>query len=448
MRITVYIALFAWPAVSLALFSLMRPRRAAIASVILGWLFLPVANYRFPGIIDYTKTVATSLCPLLGVLVFDLRKLLQFRPNWKDIPMAVFCLCPFASSLTNDLGVSDGMSTVFYKTMSWGVPYLLGRLYCSDLLGMFELAVGIFLGGLLYVPLCLFEIRMSPTLHLWLYGFHQHSFFQTFRFGGWRPTVFMFHGLMVGMWMAMASLVGIWLWMSRSVRTLWRIPMPWLVGALLVTTVMCKSLGSLALLAIGLAAMLIMRTEWGRASVLLLLVIPPLYYAFRIPKVWSGEGLTDVSGMISEERQGSLQFRLENEDILVEKATRKPLFGWGTWGRARPLSTQTITDGLWIIELGDEGYVGLCSMAAVYAASLIGLIMAVPPGSWKHPAAAPAVALCVVGLLFQIDCLFNYMAQPAFMIGVGGLASLRIGIIKNRAKAAARVEGMACAPRS
>ena len=59
------------------------------------------------------------------------------------------------------------------------------------------LLISIFIGGLLYVPLCLFEIRMSPQLHKLVYGFHQHIFAQTFRFEGWRPTVFLQHGLAV-----------------------------------------------------------------------------------------------------------------------------------------------------------------------------------------------------------------------------------------------------------
>ena len=58
------------------------------------------------------------------------------------------------------------------------------------------------LGGLIYVPLCLFEVRMSPQLHNMVYGFAQHSFGQTVRGGGWRPMVFMQHGLAVGLFMS------------------------------------------------------------------------------------------------------------------------------------------------------------------------------------------------------------------------------------------------------
>src|SRR5262249_17761958 len=151
---------------------------------------------------------ATCLSALLGVAIFDTRRLISFRPGWADLPMGIWCVCPLFSSITNDLGAYDGFSSVYYQTVTWGVPYLLGRIYLTDLLGMFELAVAVFLGGLIYVPLCVIEIRFSPQLHTWVYGFHQHSFEQTLRFGGFRPVVFMEHGLMVGMWMSMATMAG------------------------------------------------------------------------------------------------------------------------------------------------------------------------------------------------------------------------------------------------
>ena len=68
------------------------------------------------------------------------------------------------------------------------------------------------------MPLCLYEIRMSPQLHYLVYGFYPSFFGMSVRFGGYRPTVFLQHGLAVGMWMTSASLVGVWLWYSRASR--------------------------------------------------------------------------------------------------------------------------------------------------------------------------------------------------------------------------------------
>ena len=123
MRATVYVALFGWPLLTLVLFSLLRPRRAVVASMILGWLFLPVASVKFSaGLPEYNKIAATCLGTFLGILIFDLRRLLSFRPRLADLPMALWCLSPFASSVTNDLGIYDGATAVYFQTVEWGLP--------------------------------------------------------------------------------------------------------------------------------------------------------------------------------------------------------------------------------------------------------------------------------------------------------------------------------------
>jgi hypothetical protein len=129
------------------------------------------------------------------------------------------------------MGANDGISVNYPQELQWGVPYFVGRLYFCDVEGLRELAIGIFIGGLIYVPLCLFEMRMSPQLHVWLYGFHQHNWRQAYRFEGWRPTVFMQHGLAVALWMVIAAMVGYWLWRTRTVLMLWKVPMSLLVPA-------------------------------------------------------------------------------------------------------------------------------------------------------------------------------------------------------------------------
>src|SRR6185436_10008382 len=134
-------------------------------------------------------------------------------------------------------------------------PYLMGRLYFATPDGLRSLAVGLFAAGVIYAPLCLWEIRMSPQLHAWFYGVHQHEWVQTLRGGGYRPMVFMHHGLMLGLWMTAASIVGIVLWRAEVVRKVLGVPLPIAVPMLLVTTVFCKSFGSLALLCLGVAVL-------------------------------------------------------------------------------------------------------------------------------------------------------------------------------------------------
>jgi hypothetical protein len=75
--------------------------------------------------------------------------------------------------------------------------------------------------------------------------------------------------------------------------------------------------------------------------------------------------ISEFAYSIDPKRAGSLDYRLRNEDILLEKAQQKPLFGWGGWGRGRVYSERgvdvSVTDGLWIIIIGTNGWLGYLS---------------------------------------------------------------------------------------
>ena len=66
------------------------------------------------------------------------------------------------------------------------------------------------------------------------------------------------------------------------------------------------------------------------------------------------------------ERGASLEFRVMNETLLLERAQEKSLFGWGGYGRNFLHDLQTgeislIADGGWILTLGVYGWVGYVS---------------------------------------------------------------------------------------
>ena len=218
------LVMFGWIPLVLLMFACMPPRRAAILGFLLGWMFLPNYTYDLSGVPDYTKTTAATLAVFLGAIIFDGKTLAAVRPSLADLPVIAWCLCPFASSMTNGLGAYDGVSGVLNAVVTWGLPYLIGRAYLKDLASFRELAVLLFISGLIYAPLCLWEIRMSPQLNRYLYGFggiagnEYHD-----ELGAWgsRPRVFMSTGLAVGTFMTAASLAGVWIWKTRTLRSLW-----------------------------------------------------------------------------------------------------------------------------------------------------------------------------------------------------------------------------------
>src|SRR6056297_1531083 len=141
-----HIMLIGWPVVALTLFATLPPRRAVVASLIGAYLFLPMTGYDLPGLTSYTKTTAATLGTLLGVLLFDAGRLFSFRPSLFDLPIVLWCVSPSVSSFTNDLGLNDAGSGFVRHIFAWAVPYFLGRVYFSDLEGLRELAIGLFVG--------------------------------------------------------------------------------------------------------------------------------------------------------------------------------------------------------------------------------------------------------------------------------------------------------------
>jgi hypothetical protein len=227
--------IWAWPAIAVALFATMPPRRALAVGFVIGWLFLPQLALPLP-FVKWDKHTATSVGALLGVLIFDSGRLKAFKPTLVDLPMAVWCFVPYSAAVSNGLSPYDGSAASATQFVVWGIPYVLGRCYYGDFLGLRGLAVWVLVGGCLYVPFCLFDKAISPQLHFMVYGFYQHDFNQVVRDGGYRPMVFMEHGLAVGMMMTAASLAGIWLWWTKSLTTLFKLPLIVPLTLLLATT--------------------------------------------------------------------------------------------------------------------------------------------------------------------------------------------------------------------
>ncbi len=330
MEIFATIVMLVWIPTVLVLFLVMPPQRAVIVAFVGAWLFLPVISYKLPFLPDYTKSSATCAGVFLSALLFDSRRILRFVPRWVDVPVVILCTSPLVTSLVNGLGLWDGTSGMLEKTVSWGLPYFIGRIYFNDSKSIRELAVGIFTGGLLYVPLCVFEMRMSPQLHKMIYGFDARGV--QMRFGGWRPAVFMDGGLAVGLWMTGASLVGIWLWRMGVLKRLWGASMSWLGAVLFITTVLCRSAGALAFLFGSLGALWFTSQTKTRLALVCTILLAPTYIAVRTTGLWHGEELIALAEQMSKDRADSLQFRIKNEDILVAKALQQPIFGWGGWG--------------------------------------------------------------------------------------------------------------------
>jgi hypothetical protein len=429
--------MFGWVGAGLWLFKRFEGRTAIIAGFLVAWGFLPVHTYSLPGLPDYTKISALSYVMMLGVFMYERERLTQFKFHAVDLPVVIFCFSSFCSSLSNGLGAYDGISAMLDKVTEWFIPYFLGRLYFTDTESLRDLCIGLLAGGLAYIPFCMFEWVMSPRLHKMVYGIRPSSIRQARRWGGWRPAVFMQHGLMVGMWMTTASLAGIQLlrtgqlgWLKNTLLS--KIKPVQLISILILVSIYCKSTGAIMLLAVGAAVMYFGMKGVGRLPYLALIVIPILYVTMRTNGTWSGLALSDLltnKMHMPADRVQSMSFRFMNEDILMDKAFQHPLFGWGGWKRSFVFDEfgvpVTVPDGLWIVVLGQNGLVGLSSMLATMMLPQWLYLKRFSPREWKeNPLVALGLVAVVLLALYTIDGLINDMFSPLVMVLAGALTGL------------------------
>jgi hypothetical protein len=432
-----------WIVVGVLAFRRLPGPIAVLVLTVLGTLFLPEVqstqnNADAPEavgvpLVKLTKYNVISYALLAGSLVCDRRRWAQVQPRWFDLPMAAWCLAPFFASITNDLGVYDGGAGILSRLMLWGVPYWMGRLYLGTREGLLAWTVALVLGGLIYVPFAMFEVRMSPQLHVWVYGFFPHDFKQMMRDGSFRPTVFMEHALTLAQFMAAATLAAWWLWSTGTIRKItlhrwWQpVSLGLLAGLLAVTSVLCRSYGPLVLGITGVAALAATRALRSAVPLFVLILIPPLYLALRYTEAWDGQDLVAFTRQnLNEERAASLDTRFKNEYALLKKSKERPNFGWGGYGRWRLYDDMghdiTISDSLWIITVCSEGLFGLAALLAVLLVPAARFLSLYPPRKWVMPFdAGPPVAATLLATM-TIDHLVNAAHNPILLLGIGALS--------------------------
>ena len=439
--------LLGWLPLILLLFLLLPARRAVVAGLVTSWLFLPVYGFDLPLVPNYTKMSATCYAIILGALILDPKsRLLNFKPMWIDIPIVLWCLSPFFTSLSNgigdDGGFYDGASALVGRTISDALPYLIGRLYFQNPDDAKELCLGFIVGGLVYVPLCLYESKFSPQLHAMVYGMRPFwDFAQAYRWGGWRPSVFLAHGLATGIWMATATAMTIWMWRTRAIERVFGVPIVWAVPVLLITTILCRSTGAILLLMVMLTCMFCVKSLGSKVLLQLLLFGLPLYLIARATGVFDGVAFCEALRTLPlmEHRGASLEFRLVHENaIIAHTAGERPLLGWGGWGRAFDVRVEeydmmAVSDSLWIIAFGQNGWFGLIAMYSLYLLPPILLLVKMTPAQWSDKRYASVTGLAMVTVIYAADSFLNAMDNPVFVVTIGAVAGMAATLSRKRA---------------
>jgi hypothetical protein len=371
-------ALLAWPIAALVFFSTMRPMRAALFTIFGALLFLPeLEAFKLPLWPSFDKTTIAYQCALLGCIARCPERVLRFpRERWVTAIFASFLIGGIGTAVTNTdpltygiwhkvvlpgLNFKAGMAMAIGRLLGLGLPFFIGAALVRERRDVRTLLTFLVSVGLLYSFFALVEMRMSPQFNVWIYGYHQYlDFNQAIRFGGYRPMVFMAHGLAVALFFVVTTIAAAGV--STFRRRLYRIRTPLLTGYLVFILVACRSTAAVVygLFALPLLKFASPRMQIRAAALVSALVL--LYPAMRAFQLFPVDTMLSLADGLSHERSGSLEYRFQNEDVLLEKGRRRPWFGWGEFNRNGGFdgggNVTTVTDGAWIIAFGTQGAVG------------------------------------------------------------------------------------------
>lgn len=433
-----YVMLLAWPMVSLALFRRLPLERAILWCIIAGYLLLPpLAEFDLPLVPDMDKFAIPSIVAF-GLCIYVTRRPVPLMPRhpaaWILVVLFVFSVIPTVLTngepmLFHQIANADPIEILSHQLpgLRWRdlgsvvinqvivlMPFLLARRYLSTPQAHRELLLALMLGALAYSIPSLIEVRFSPQMNVWFYGFFQHDFSQMIRKGGFRPIVFLPHALWLAFFMASALLAATALVRTAAAGQKTRL----IIAAiyLFLVLVSCKSLASLAYGLFFTPVVALAPLRWQLWLALGLGAIAVIYPMLRNAGLIPTDDVVAYFETISVNRAHSLGFRFDNEAQLLARAAEKPWFGWGGWGRNLILDPQTgeilsIPDGRWIIVFGTFGWLGYIAEMGLLAAPLVLLVLAMRrvPVAEFSPYVAP-IALILAATL--MDMLLNATLIP------------------------------------
>ncbi len=433
---TAYAMLLIWPLFSLALFVRLPAPRALIWTILGGYLVLPPrANFDLPLLPPLDKVLIPNITAYL-LCLFVLRERVPLLPPSRiaAVLVLIFVLGSIPTVLTNGdpvagpngmlpgLRLQDVVSAAGTQAVVL-LPFLMARQLLASAAAQRDLLVALMVAGLLYSLPSLYEVVRSPVLNINIYGFFQHDFTQTIRYGGFRPIVFLPHPIWLALLMMMAlvsaaALVRHGAAEGRGGRLL---AMAWLAAVL----VLCKTVGAMIYAVLALPLVLLMPPRVLVRVAVLLAGIAVIYPILRGGQVIPVEQILERIVAIDPERAASLGFRFANEETLLTHANERALFGWGGWGRNLlydPVTgeLETIPDGRWIITFGIYGWLGFLAEFGLLALPLALLWRAsrrAGPGALSPHAAVVALLLS----LNMFDLLPNATLVPLTWLVAGAV---------------------------
>jgi hypothetical protein len=424
-----YLALVSWPIFAIFLFRHLKAVNASFLTIFVGYLILPVkTEIDFPLIPPLDK----NSIPVLAVVAYCvlIKKIpisLLPQKGIEKILVVALLIIPLVTTLNNPEPVYNGKEWLEGLTFHDGIseiinqylillPFVLG----SQLVKTFDDQVVLFkliiIAALCYSIPILLEIKISPQLHTWLYGFFPHSFGQQIRFGGFRATVFMGHGLLIANFVAISLCSAVLLWKCKIRLT--TLPAFYVITYLFVLLILCKTVGAVLLGLIVLFSLTFLSINAITNIVKILASIVILYPFLSMLDLIPHQSIIELTEGLNTDRAESLSFRFFHEGHLLEHAREKLFFGWGGWGRNR--LAYSITDGYWIIILGQLGLFGFTTFFGLAVISIFKALNAskfITSSSEKMLLVGHSLIVTII----MVDQLPNHSLYSWLWFLIGGL---------------------------
>lgn len=374
-----YLIFFGWPVVVLWLLFSYPVKKAIFIAITSAVLLLPTAfTIDLPLLPPLDKETIPGLS--IAVILFLLRK--KFRIFQPGLITKLFIAYFIGLVITVELnslpiitakkylpGLThyDAFSLIVRVILNT-MPFFLGRYFSTsikDTEGFFKILV---IMALIYTIPMLYELKMSPQLHYMVYGIQPSMFLQQIRESGYRPMVFIGHGLGLAFWFSTA-VIAAGVLLKNKVRVSFTSPFATLCY-LLIILFLCKTWSAMLYVMFGLVFTFKLKPSKQIKWSLIIAALVIMYPIAKVADVFPDKEIISIINQYSPERAQSLQFRFQNEGALLEHALKKPIFGWGDWGRNRVYSTEdgrdlSIIDGRWIGELGVNGWIGFLLSYAI-----------------------------------------------------------------------------------
>jgi hypothetical protein len=453
--------------VLLALYAFRRFRvaDAAMFTVLVAVLFGPIrAAFKIPFVPALGKESIAYLSVLVILLFRHRGHVRRARVDrTHDLLPILGALGGIATGLTNTdpltygswsvtqlqgMNLKDGLFMTASSLLVYLLPFYLGRAIVRDGRDLHSVVRALAVFGLVYAPFAALEMRISPQLHAMVYGYAPHEdFLQTMRMGGYRPNVFMAHGLAVAVFFVVATLAMATL--DRRER-IWRFTAQQWTWFLAIILVLCKSMGAIIYAALLLPLVLRASPKAQVRVAALIAVVVFAYPALRAYDLVPVDQMLEWARFLGDDRAQSLHVRFYNEGVVLERARERLMFGWGTYGRHLVYDpgsgeTRIVTDGAWIIFVSMSGVLGLLTTIGTLLASIV--------SAWRRLALVPLQMRRDVGGLTLIVAATSLDLIPnglfsAYPFMLAGALTSAVGAAAAYERVQARSAAVSTAPRS